>query len=140
MICNSLWLIYQGVIPMTRRSMLTPKIKIIYHVIPKILETCYFQHSGHAWPQQWKTIESNLQAFEKLLFWQIVKIMQTCLCTFGMPDQTTQKNISTRRKLWCLLACKKSVHLSLLCWDIARFWKFVTSGNLSLTGHAYRNW
>ena len=37
------------IIPMALRSIHIPKIKIIYHVISKIVQTCYFGYFGHAY-------------------------------------------------------------------------------------------
>ena len=68
-----------------------PKTKIIKHIIFRILQTCYFEYFGYAWPHQSKIV---VPTYGKLMFTgmqkikDIAKILQTFLGTLNMPGQT----------------------------------------------------
>ena len=53
-------------------------------------------------------LHTNNQLHSELISWDSTKVLQTCLGTLGMPNQTHLKTLSTSRKLWCLSACIKS--------------------------------
>ena len=66
--------------------------------------------------------------------------MQTYLCTLGMPKQTNRKRLcQLTENFYVYWHPKNQFHHSLLSRDIARFCKFVSLGNLGMTGHAYQN-
>ena len=80
---------------MARRSMHIPKIKIIQHIISKILQTCYFGYLGHAWPHQLKMENFGMKKINFIpnffleIFERYCKLVQ--VGTLAMPRQICLK-------------------------------------------------
>ena len=108
------------------------KIKIIYHAIFKLMQTCCFGYFGHAFPHQSKTVVSTYQklwyltAYKKSTLFPTFSLRYCKLVWvsghFGDDWQKSTRKIAwTWRKFLHLSACRNSTsHHSLLSWDIAK--------------------
>ena len=79
------------------------------------------------------------------LSWYIVRMLQICLGTLDIHGRTHQV-VASFVAWFCAgnfdvyVQAKNQLYLSLLPWDIAKYYKFTIVGALGMTSQAYEKW